>query len=162
MAIKKDKKIEILKDLKKIVKDSQSLVFVNFKGLSVSLAGELREVLKNAGVKYLVAKKTLTKMALVDSKTSGEIPELPGEIALAFGDDLLAPAREIEEFSRRNPGKLTILGGIFEGKYKNQSEMMQIATIPTLPILQGKFVNIINSPIQRFAIALKQIAEKNS
>lgn len=166
MAISKEKKAEILKTLKSLVKDSKSLVFVNFKNLSVEAANEMRRNLKDAGVKYLVAKKTLTRLALSESQAKGDVPDLPGELALAYipgdSEDITAPAREINSFSEKSDGTLSILGGIFEGKFLNQGEMMEIATIPPLPVLHGKFVNIINSPIQRFAIALNEIAKKRA
>jgi len=53
---------------------------------------------------------------------------------------------------------MSIIGGVFEGKYMNKEEMLGIATIPPLQTLRGMFVNLINSPIGRFAVALNQIA----
>ncbi len=160
MAISREQKVETLKNLKTIVDKSKSLVFVNFKGLTVAAANEMRRGLKAAGVKYLVAKKTLTKRALSEATIEGSVPELPGELALAYGDDLVAPARELHVFVKKNPGMLSILGGVFDGRFMSQNEMLEIATIPPLPVLHGKFVNIINSPIQRFVIALDQIAQQ--
>ncbi len=160
MAISKDKKIEIVANLKRGIVNSKSLVFVNFHGLNVAGVNEMRRGLRSNGVSYVVAKKTLIKRALADSGIEGEVPELHGELALAWGDDLVAPAREVYSFQKKNPEALKILGGMFEGRMMNQVDMMEIATIPTLPVLHGKFVNIINSPIQRFVIGLSKIAEK--
>ncbi len=88
------------------------------------------------------------------------MPELPGELALAFGDDELSPARGIFDFQKKLEGRVNIMGGVFEGAYKTREEMTVIASIPPLDVLRGMFVNIINSPIQRFAVALDQIALK--
>lgn len=159
MALTKQKKTEVLNNLKDFIGKSKSVVFVNFKGLTVAVVSELRRALKSAGVTYYVAKKTLTGIALKDSKITGDQPELQGELALVYGDDLVVPAREINEFIKKFPGNLKILGGIFDGKFMNQPEMMEIAAIPPLPVLYGKFVNIINSPIQRFVISLNEIAK---
>ena len=159
MAISKVKKGEIVEKLKKAFKDAKSLVFVNFRGLKVADATEMRRALKKEGVSYTVAKKTLTRMALEGEKFTGTVPELPGELALAWGDDLVAPAREIHVFQKKLPEALKILGGIFEGKYMSKSEMEEIALIPTLDVLRGKFVNIINSPIQRLVIGLNEISK---
>jgi len=160
MAISKDKKHEITAYLKDAMKSAKSLVFVNFHGLNVAGINEMRRGLKASEVSYYVAKKTLVKRALEDAKFEGVIPELTGELALAYGDDLIAPAREIYGFQKKNPDALKILGGMFEGRLMSQADMMEIAMIPGLPILQGKFVNIINSPIQRFVIGLGAIAAK--
>ncbi|MDB5254446.1 MAG: rplJ [Parcubacteria group bacterium] len=161
MAISKAKKEAIVDKLSAALKDAKSLVFVNFHGLKVSEATAMRKSLKNEGVSYSVAKKSLTKRILGD-KFEGVQPELTGELALAWSEDLIAPARGVYGFQKKFPEGLKILGGMFEGRYMTKSEMEGIATIPTTPVLRGMFVNIINSPIQRFAIALGQIAAKKS
>ena len=171
MPLLKSKKEEIIKDLEKAIKENKSLVFVNFHGLSVGEETKLRRDLREKGVSYKVSRKTLLKCALL-GKAEGEIPELPGEIAIAYlpaeasakagGKDDIAPAREIYNFQtthqKSNPGILNILGGIFEGKFIGGPAMTELAMIPSREVLLGKLVNIINSPIQRFVVALNQIA----
>lgn len=159
MAISKDKKKEIVDKLTGAFKDAKSLVFVNFRGLSVGNTTDMRKTLKDEGVSYTVAKKTLTKKALEKEKFDGTLPLLEGELAIAWGDDLMAPAREVHNFGKQFPESIKILGGVFDGKYMSQSEMEEIALIPGLDVLRGKFVNIINSPIQRMAVALGEIAK---
>jgi large subunit ribosomal protein L10 len=159
MAITKQKKGEVVEKLGSALKGAKSVVFVNFHGLKVSDATAMRRALKTEGVGYTVAKKTLTKRVLEAEKVTGTQPELTGELALAWGEDLIAPARGVYGFQKKFPEGLKILGGIFEGKYMSKSEMEGIATIPTTDVLRGMFVNIINSPIQRFAIALNEIAK---
>ena len=66
----------------------------------------------------------------------------------------------MHEFGRKMIDKLTILGGIFEGKLVGAAQMQEIATIPSMQVLRGMFVNVINSPIQGLAIALNAIAQK--
>ena len=159
MAITRAKKGEVIDKLTKAFKGAKSLVFVNFRGLSVSDATAMRSALRDEGVSYTVAKKTLTRRALDAEKFEGSAPELPGELALAWGDDLVAPARGVYAFHKKFPDNLKITGGVFEGRFMSASEMEGIAQIPSLDVLRGKFVNIINSPIQRFAIALNEIAK---
>ncbi len=162
MAITKAKKGEIVDKLTGAFKKAGSLVFVNFKGLSVGNTTAMRSDLRKDGISYSVAKKTLTKRALEDQKYEGQMPELPGELALAWGEDLVAPARSVYSFQKKFPENLKILGGVFEGRYMTKSEIEGIATIPPTPVLRGMFVNIINSPIQRFAIGLNEIAKKKA
>lgn len=162
MAISRAKKGEIVDKLKTALKGAKSLVFVNFHGLKVSEASQMRRSLKSEGVSYAVTKKSLTKRVLADEKFSGTQPELTGELAVAWSEDLVAPARGVYGFQKKFPEGLKILGGVFESKYMTKIEMEEIALIPTLDVLRGKFVNIINSPIQRWAIALGQIAEKKA
>ncbi len=159
MAINKEKKKEIVAKIKDAVDSADSVVFVNFHGLTVDDTTELRKNLRNERVGYTVAKKTLIKKVLIESKAEGEIPSLDGELAIAYGKDLIAPARGVYEFQKDHKDSMAILGGIFEGRYMNKEEMMDIATIPSIPVLYGQFVNLINSPIQRFAVVLDQIAQ---
>ncbi len=159
MAINKEKKKEIVAKVKDAVDSADSVVFVNFHGLGVSDTTQLRSSLRDEGVGYTVAKKTLIRRVLDESKTEGEVPSLDGELAIVYGKDLIAPARGVYDFQKEHKDSVAILGGIFEGRYMNQEEMMDIATIPSTPVLYGQFVNLINSPIQRFAVALDQIAQ---
>lgn len=160
MAISKEKKEKIYKSVKEAVEKAKSVVFVNFHGLGVGETTDLRNKLREEGVKYVVAKKTLIKRALDDSKPEGEMPKLDGELALAYSEDLTAPARGVYDFQKKYKNKVAILGGVFEGKYMNQSAMTEIAAIPSTQVLYGQFVNLINSPIQGLVIALDKIAEK--
>ena len=159
MAISKEKKKDIVEKLKKALKDAKSLVFVNFRGLGVADATLMRRVLKGDNISYTVAKKTLTNRVLDSEKFTGVKPVLEGELALAWGDDLIAPARSIYTFQKKFPEKLKIMGGVFDGRFMSDSEMMEIAQIPTIDILRGKFVNIINSPIQRLVVGLSEISK---
>lgn len=162
MAISKDKKKEIVASFDSVVKDAESIVFVKFSSLNVADVNKLRRGLDQHGIGYKVGKKTLLKRVLDQKGFSGDMPDLPGEIAIAYGKDSIAPAREIYKFSKELKDAVSIVGGVFEGSYKSQSEMMAIATIPSIDVLRGMFVNVINSPIQRFAIALNEIAKTKS
>lgn len=161
MAITKAKKEQILEKLEGIKNDSDSIVFVSFKGLSVSDTSAMRSKLREEGVGYFVAKKTLMKRAFGDT-FEGEMPELDGEIAVAYSTDAIAPAQSIKEFATKFKDNIAIAGGVFQGVYKNREEMTEIASIPALPVLRGMFVNVINSPIQGMAIALNAYAEKKA
>lgn len=162
MSRTKIEKKEIIEKVEKIVKDAQSLVFVNFHKLKVEDATKIRRKLKAEGVGFFVAKKSLTRKAFESKKVEGVFPELPGELGLAYGIDLVAPAREIYEFQKKLKDSISILGGVFEGKFMTKEEMMSIALIPSQKTLHAMFVNVINSPIQGFVMALDQIAKKKT
>lgn len=162
MAISKAKKKDILDGLNTIVKDSGSVVFVNFHGLPMNDTTELRKALHAKEVGYTVAKKTLTRKAFAEAKIEGDMPELTGELALVYGKDMVAPAREVYAFQKKFDNKVSILGGVFEGKYMDKAGMMMVAQIPSIDTLRGMFVNIINSPIQRLAVSLSEIAKKKA
>lgn len=159
MAITRDKKKVILEKLKGIT-GKESVVFVQFHGLPVADTAEMRSGLRNDDISYFVARKTLIRKAFEESGIEGELPQLDGELALAYADELTAPARGVYEFQKKFKGAVSILGGVFENKYLDKVGMEEIAQIPSQDVLRGMFVNVINSPIQGFVMALSAIAEK--
>lgn len=162
MAVSKEKKGEILSKLKKIVKDSASVVFINFHGLPVTDSSNIRKTLRANGVGYTVAKKSLTRKALAEGGIEGTMPDMPGELGIVYGTDPIESARGVYEFQKKLDKKIQIVGGVFENRFMNQSEMLVISQIPGLKTLQAQFVNLINSPIQRLAIVLDAIAQVKS
>ena len=163
MAITKQKKVEVVEKIADAIKDAVSVVFVHFKGMTVSETDAMRTSLRKGGVGYYVAKKTLIKRALTIGGYEGTIPDMPGEIAIAWSkDDATAPARDIYEIGKKHKDALTIVGGIWENVFADALAMNAIATIPPVPVLRGMFVNVINSPIQGLVIALDQIRQKQT
>ncbi len=162
MAISKEKKAKITDKAKDILKNSTGVVFVNFHKLTVKGVGNLRTALREQGVGYTVVKKTLLKRALAEASVTGELPPLRGELAVAYGADPIAPARGIREFADKNPDVLSIMGGIFEGRFMGEAEMKGVSLIPSRQVLLAQFVNLINSPIQRFAVALGEVAKQKA
>ena len=154
----KSKKEEMIKELEGAIKGSESLVFVNFHGLKVSDETVLRRDLRNQGVNYKVSRKTLLSRAL-KGKAEGVVPELAGEVAIAYAKDQTAPAREIYNFQRTHKGILNILGGIFEGKFIGADRMMEIATIPSREVLLSRLAFLLKSPMQRLALAVSEVAK---
>jgi len=161
MAKTKEQKKEILSRLEDAFKTSLSTVFVHFKGLPVGEETALRGALREDGVSYFVARKTLMGVALDNSDIQGDRPALDGEIAVAYGsEDPTAPARGVHAFVKKYGDKLSIVGGVFEGKFMDATAMNEIATIPPVDSLRGMFANVINSPIQGLVVSLNAIAEK--
>lgn len=172
MAITRGKKVEIVNKIEEIIKKGTSLVFVNFHGLTVAGVSELRRLLREKGMGYYVAKKTLVRRAFENSPVTGEMPELEGEVAIAYlsampahagqagGEDALAPIKEVYDFHKKNAEVLKIIGGVFEGAFAPADKMLTLAKIPAREVLYAQFLNVINSPIQGLVIGLDAIAKK--
>jgi large subunit ribosomal protein L10 len=156
--ITKSKKENMIKGLQDAVDSSKSIVFVNFHGLKVGDETLLRQDLRKNGVNYKVSRKTLLKRAL-DGKAEGEIPSLDGEVALVYGEDAIAPAREVFNFQKTYKVPLKILGGIYDGKFVDGAYMTEIATIPSREVLLSKIAFLLKSPMQRLAIAVNEVAK---
>lgn len=157
--ITKVQKKELIDSIAKALKGSKSVVFANFHHLIVSDDMAMRKALRKEGVGYMVVRKTLAKIALKEAGIEGTMPEFVGELAIVYGEDLTAPAREFFTFQKKYKDNVKIVGGIFEGRYMSVEEMTAVAMIPSQKTLYAQFVNLINSPIQRFAVVLDQIAK---
>jgi large subunit ribosomal protein L10 len=162
MALTKDKKKELVQSLETVFSNSKGVVFVGFKGLKVNEANTMRKGFKAQGVKFLVAKKTLMQRALSSAKIEGAVPLMGAEVAVAYSADNLATAREVGAFLKKNKEKLSILGGIFEGKFITKEEVVSYASIPDQKTLYAQVVNLFNSPIRGFVVALSEIAKKET
>jgi len=163
MAITQDKKNEIKAKLETIAQESESVTFANFHGLNMPDTTSMRRDLNAKGVDYYVAKKSLIRLAFGNAEIKGEIPELDGEVAVVSSkDDALAPAREMQTYVKKHKKKLALVGGVFDGNFQNKEQIVEIASIPSIDGLRGMFVNVINSPIQRMAIVMNEVAEKKS
>lgn len=162
MALSRAKKAELIASYTEALKGAKSAVYVKFKGLPVAKTSGLRDDLYNENIRYTVVKKTLWKIATDVAKIKGDAPVTGEELAVIYGEDLLSPARLSYEFSKNNKDMFTILGGIFDGEFKSQSEMLSIATIPSREVLLSQLAYLLKSPMQRIAIGLSEVAKKKA
>jgi len=161
MALTRTEKEAVVAEVTEILNTSKSVVFLNFHKLDVGKTTDMRADLSSKGVGYLVAKKSLTKIALENSNVENvKDPEFEGELAIAYtNEDETAAAREIYAFQKEYEAMVMLQGGVFAGEYLSKDRIMEIAQIPGMQELRGMFVNLIHSPIQRIAIVLDQIAQ---
>ena len=151
MAQTKEQKAEILDELKASMKDAKSVVFADYQGLSVKDLRGLRMSLKEAGVDFKVAKKTLFRIAAKDSGFE-EIPNevLEGPVGAAFSmEDEVAAAKLLHKFAKTNEN-LKLRGAFFEGRILSVEETKQLALIPGKEELIGKLLYLFNYPISGF------------
>lgn len=162
MPITKNKKKEIFDKLSDGLEKAKTLVFANFHGLTVGNTTEVRKGLREKGVSYMVAKKTITRKVLENKGYKGEVPELTGELAIVWGEDQIAPAKAISEFEKKFDKKISILGGVFEGGYIDREAMNKIALIPPREVLLSQIAYLLMSPMQRLAIGVSEVAKKKA
>lgn len=160
MPISKTKKVEILSTLDAGMKDAETVVFVNFHKLPGKDLTALRKSLRESGVTYYVAKKTLVKRALDAKKVTGTQPAFPGELALAWGNDPIAPAKGVFEFAKTHKDQVSLMGGVYLGAYMSKEEITALAVIPGREQLLGQFVGMINESIARVVRAMNERASQ--
>ena len=151
----------IVQEIAENLKDAQSLVVVDYRGLTVAQDTELRKALREAGVTYKVYKNTLVKRAIAGTAFESLSDSLEGPNAFAISTtDATAPARVLAEFAKKAP-KLEIKAGVVEGTFYDENGMKAIADIPSRDVLLGRLFGSMQSPITNMARVLKQIAEKD-
>ena len=150
----------IVQEISEQIKDAQSVVVVDYRGLTVAEDTQLRKQLREAGVAYKVYKNTLVNFAIkgTDFESLSDVLEGPNAFAIST-TDATAPARVIAKFAKTAPA-LEIKAGVVEGTFYDADGMKTIATIPSREELLSKFLGSIQSPIANFARVINQIAEK--
>ena len=150
----------IIEEISANVKDAQSVVVVDYRGLTVAEDTELRKELREAGVTYKVYKNTMMNFAFKGTDFESLAPVLEGPSAIAISkDDATAPARIVAKFAENAPA-LEIKAGVVEGTFYDAEGMKAIAKIPSRNELLSKLLGSLQSPITNFARVLNQIAEK--
>ena len=155
MAKTKQEKQDIVKDFTEKVKNSKSLVFANFAGLSVKETEELRKKCRTENVGYMVAKKTLMKIAFKEADIKDVDPKtFDNSIATVFGfEDEVAPARIVQEFSKEHEA-LQAFGGILEGLFVDQAKVIELSKLPSKEQLLAMVVGSIKAPVSGFVNVL--------
>ena len=123
------KKQEVVNEITDKVKTSNSVVFFEYRGLSVSEMTELRRKLRENDSDVKVYKNTLAKRAL-DALNFDMEGELNGPKAMAYGNDTIAPIKVLSEFSKNHPA-LEIKIGIVDGEITHIDTLNQLATLPS-------------------------------
>lgn len=155
-------KQEIVAGLTQEFKQAQSIVFADYRGLTVEQDTAMRTALRAAGVKYQVVKNTLSGRAMKDAGIAGLDEMLKGPTAIAYStEDVIVTAKVVKEYADKFD-KLTIKGGVFEGKAINVSEVNSLASIPSKDVLYGQLVFTLISPITKLAIALNEICKQKT
>lgn len=149
----------IVEEISGYLKDAQSVVLVDYRGLTVEQDTQLRKAMREAGVVYKVYKNTMMNFAFKGTECESLTQHLEGPNAIAISKtDATAPARILANFAK-NAKALEIKGGIVEGSYYDAEGMTAIAKVPSREELLGKLLGSIQSPITNFARVINQIAE---
>ncbi len=146
-------------ELTQAFKEGKSAVFSDYQGMTVTKITELRKKLQAEKVDYMVAKKTLLKIAAKNAGFEVDFKSLPGMIGVAFShEDEMAPAKVIGDAGKTSPIKL--VGGIFEGKSVDQAFVITLSKLPNRSQLLGQLLNVFNGPVAAFARLLKAYGEQ--
>ena len=150
----------IVEEISASVKDAQSVVLVDYRGLTVEQDTELRKQLREAGITYKVYKNTMMNFAFKGTDFESLTPYLEGPSAVAIStEDATAPARILCKFAK-TANALEVKGGVVEGVAYDAKGIENISKIPSREELLSKLLGSIQSPITNFARVMNQLAEK--
>ena len=150
----------VVQEIAEHVNGAQSVVVVDYRGLTVAEDTQLRKQLREAGVVYKVYKNTLMNIAFKGTDFESLAPVLEGPNAIAISkEDATAPARILAKFAKTAQA-LEIKAGVVEGEFYDAEGMKAISAIPSRDQLLSKFLGSIQSPITNFARVINQIAEQ--
>ena len=150
----------IVAEISDAIKEAQSVVLVDSRGLTVEQDTNLRKQLREAGVTYKVYKNTMMNFAFKGTDFEGLAPYLEGPSAIAISTtDATAPARILAKFAK-DAKALEIKAGVVEGNVYDAAGMLAVSQIPSRDELISKLLGSLQSPITNFARVMNQLAEK--
>lgn len=155
------KKQQFVADLAEKLKNAAGGVLVDYKGISVEEDTKLRKELREANVDYFVVKNTLLKRACDIAGLSGLDEVLNGTTAIALSnEDIIAAPKALFKQAESSNGKFSIKLGFVDGQVISKEDVEAYAKLPSKETLLSQLVFMLQSPIQRFAIAINEIAKK--
>lgn len=152
-------KKQVVADLVEAFKGQATFVFASARGLTVAQDTEMRNELRKNGVKYQVVKNTTLRLVFKELGIEGLDDLLKGPTAVAYSEDVVAPAKVIAQYAEKIE-VLEIKGGIIEGKVADTAEIVALSKVPDKETLYSQVVYGLLFPFTKLAMLVKAVAEK--
>ncbi len=152
-------KKQVVADLVEAFKGQATFVFASARGLTVAQDTEMRNELRKNGVKYQVIKNTTLRLVFKELGIEGLDDLLKGPTAVAYSEDVVAPAKVIASFEEKIE-VLEIKGGIIEGKVADKAGIIALSKVPDKETLYSQVVYGLLFPFTKLAMLVKAVAEK--
>ncbi len=158
--MKKERKFEIVAELKEVFDGSSSMVVSDYRGLDVAQMNSFRNDCRRSGIDFRVAKNTLARRALAETSFEGvqELFEGPTAIAVVQ-DDFMEMVKAVDVFSKKSK-HLKVKGGVLDGSTVTAEELGRIAVLPSREELLARMVGSMNSPLSGLVGTLSGILRK--
>ena len=151
-------KAPVVAEISEAIKDAQSVVLVDYRGLTVEQDTALRKQLREAGINYKVYKNTMVERAAEECGYSELKEALKGPNAFAFSTDATAPARILANFAKKHEA-LVLKQGIVEGKVVSVETIKELSSLPNRDGMLSMLLSCLQSPVSSFARAVKAVAD---
>jgi large subunit ribosomal protein L10 len=144
--VERAEKTAVVAALQEKFQQAQVTLIANPVGLTVAEVTSLRRQLRAVGGEFKVAKNTLTRLAVVDTRYASMTPLLEGPNALVFGySDPVSVAKVLVKYAEENK-KLTIRGGVLEGKTLAADAVSDLAKLPSREVLIAQLLGLLQAP----------------
>ncbi|MCD8307426.1 MAG: 50S ribosomal protein L10 [Clostridia bacterium] len=147
----------VVQEITDKIKAAKSIVFVEYKSLSVAEVSALRNKCKENGCEYKVYKNTLVRKALNDLGFNQFDDDLNGPMAMTFGSIETNAAKIMQEAQKTYDTKITIKSAFVDNSYVNADGVKELATMPSREELVAKMLGSIQAPIANFAGVLNNL-----
>ncbi|WP_100400583.1 50S ribosomal protein L10 [Bacillus sp. FJAT-44742] len=155
-----EQKQQVVSEIAEKLENSVSTILVDYRGLDVAEATELRKQLREAGVDFKVYKNTMARRATEQVNLTELDEHLVGPTAIATStEDVVAPAKVLNNFAK-NHEALEIKTGVIEGRVVSLDEIQQLADLPSHDGLVSMLLSVLQAPMRNFALATKAVADQ--
>ncbi|MFZ4454380.1 50S ribosomal protein L10 [Salibacterium aidingense] len=155
-----EQKQQVVQEIADKLENSISTIVVDYRGLNVEEATELRKQLREAGVDFKVYKNTMVRRATEKTNLTDLDEFLLGPTAVATSsEDVVAPAKIINNFAKEHEA-LEIKTGVIQGRVASLEEIKELASLPSHEGLVSMLLNVLQAPIRNFALASKAVADQ--
>ena len=147
--MQKEDKERVVAELTERIRNSETLIVADYRGLTMPQIDELRAKLLEHGARFSVVKNTLTRRAAEAAGADQLLALLEGPTAVAFletGGDPVAVAKALGEVARTTK-ILTVRGGVLQGRSMTGAEVESLATLPPIETLQGQVLGAVTAPL---------------
>jgi len=153
--VNRDEKAAAIAEIATQIQESEAVYAVDYRGISVTQAAELRGRLRDADATFRIVKNTLTERAADEAGADGLKSLLTGPTALAFvrGDAAVA-AKALRDYARTTNDLLAFKGGLLGAESVDADQIRSIAALPARDVLYGQLVGVVASPITGLARSL--------
>ncbi len=152
--VDRTQKEDVVRSLNQTFQDAAAVVVTHYSGLTVAEINDLRVQMRQAGANFRVTKNRLARLALADTPYAPLTDMFTGPTAIAFADDVVAPAKVAVNFAKGNE-KLIVLGGAMGQTLLDADGVKGLASLPSLDELRGKIVGLIQAPATKVAGVLQ-------
>jgi len=147
-------KRELVTELNGVFSDAASVVVTHYSGLTVDEINDLRNQMRAEGANFKVTKNRLVRLALADTPYASLADMFSGPTAIAYSQDVVAPAKIAVKFAKTNE-KLVVLGGAMGETVLDVDGVKELASLPSLDELRGKIVGLLQAPATKVAGVLQ-------